>query len=221
MWKRIWERSQRPPDLTLVPGAASDPLAELAARAQSGDAGATRALLVAILPALLRVARQTLGRAHPEVNDVAQEAAFGVLAGLARFRGESTLLHFACRAGVLAAMNVRRRELSQARKARSWSEIESVRAAAQPAPSPEEALIEQRAVAAVRELLGRLPEAQAEVLGLHYVVGLTAPEIAALTGAPLETVRSRLRLGRQALRQRVAGDERASELAGVGDGQSR
>lgn len=216
----MWKRS-RPPDLTLLRPGPSDPLAELGAQARAGDAAATRALLLALMPALLRVARQVLGRQHPEVNDVAQEAAFGVLVGLPRFRGESTLLHFACRAGVLAAMNVRRRELSQARKTKSFSEMETVRRAAGGVHGPEEALIEQRAVGAVRELLGRLPEPQAEVLGLHYVVGLTAPEIASVTGAPLETVRSRLRLGRQALRQCIASDERVSELAGVRDGHAR
>ena len=46
------------------------------------------------------------------------------------------------------------------------------------------------------------------MLSLHHVVGLTLPEIASVTSAPLETVRSRLRLGRQAVRQRVLGDRK-------------
>jgi DNA-directed RNA polymerase specialized sigma24 family protein len=53
------------------------------------------------------------------------------------------------------------------------------------------------------------------------MVGLTALEIAKVTRVPLETVRSRLRLGRQALRQRVLGDEQLSELMGVSDGHPR
>lgn len=217
----MWKRSRPPSDLSVLRAEASDPLADVAAQVRAGSAAATRALLSAIMPALLRVARQVLGRDHPELNDVVQEAAFGVLSGLARFRGDSTVMHFACRAGVLSAMNVRRRELSQARKTRSLGDLEEARGAGAGALGPEDALIEQRAAAAVRELLGKLPEAQAEVLGLHHVVGLTAAEIAALTEAPLETVRSRLRLGRQALRQHLSNDEHVAELAGVRDGHAR
>jgi RNA polymerase sigma-70 factor (ECF subfamily) len=74
----------------------------------------------------------------------------------------------------------------------------------------------------VRLLLGSLPEAQAEVLGLHHVVGLTALEIARVTQTPVETVRSRLRLGRQALRQLVLKDAQLSEVMGVKeDGHAR
>jgi len=213
----MWTPRRPRPPLAREPGS-SDPLAELTRRARDGDARATHDLLVAIAPAVLRVARQVLGPTHPEVQDVAQEAACGVLRGLERFRGECTLLHFACRAAVLASMNVRRRDISQSRKARRLTELLGD---GDSAPSPERLLLEQRAASAVRELLGRLPEAQAEVLALHHVVGLTAAEIAAVMGAPIETVRSRLRLGRQALRQRVLGDEELAEAMGVSDGHAR
>jgi RNA polymerase sigma factor (sigma-70 family) len=196
----------------------SDPLAELARRARDGDQSAMHDVLVAIAPALLRVARQVLGREHPEVKDVAQEAGYGVLRGLAGFRGECTVMHFACRAAVLASMNVRRRDVSQNEKVKRLAELRSAEDAA---PSPERVLLEQRAANAVRELLGSLPEAQAEVLGLHHVVGLTALEIANITQAPVETVRSRLRLGRQALRQKVLDNEELSEGMGVSDGHAR
>jgi len=53
------------------------------------------------------------------------------------------------------------------------------------------------------------------------VVGLTMPEIAAVTGAPLETVRSRLRLGRNAVRMRVLEDRRLLEVVGGSDDHDR
>jgi len=216
----MWKPSRRRPlHLAREAEPSADPLAALAHRARQGDAAAAHDLLVAIAPSLLRVARQALGPAHPEVQDVAQEAAYGVLLGLARFRGECTLLHFACRVAVLASMNVRRRDRSQSEKVKHLVEQQS--SDADSVPSPEHVLLEQRAADAVRELLGTLPEAQAEVLGLHHMVGLTALEIAKVTQAPVETVRSRLRLGRQALRQRVLGDEQLSELMGVSDGHPR
>ena len=215
----MWKPPPRPRlELARERESSPDPLAKLARRARDGDQSAMHALLVAIAPALLRVARQVLGREHPEVQDVAQEAGYGVLRGLAGFRGECTLMHFACRAAVLASMNVRRRDLSQNEKVKRLAELRCVE---DDAPSPERVLLEQRAANAVRELLGSLPEAQAEVLGLHHVVGLTALEIANITRAPLETVRSRLRLGRQALRQKVLENEELSEGMGVSDGHAR
>jgi RNA polymerase sigma-70 factor, ECF subfamily len=213
----MWTPRRRRMPLDREPGS-GDPLAELTRRARAGETRAIHELLVAIAPAVLRVARQVLGPAHPEVQDVAQEAACGVLRGLERFRGECTLMHFACRTAVLASMNVRRRDVSQSRKARGLSELLGEGASS---PSPERLLLGQRAAAALRELLGLLPEAQAEVLALHHVVGLTAAEIASATSTPVETVRSRLRLGRQALRQRVLGDEELAEVMGVSDGHAR
>jgi RNA polymerase sigma factor (sigma-70 family) len=192
----------------------TDPLSSLARQAATGDHAAANALLTKITPALLRVARQILGPQHPEVNDVTQEAACGLLLALPRFRGECTVVHFACRVAMLVAMNVRRREQSHHRKTETLSELSDVYPVAALPPTPEDRLLGERAAGAIRLLLGSLPEAQAEVLGLHHVVGLTMPEIAAVTGAPLETVRSRLRLGRQAVRQRVLGDQSLLEVIG-------
>jgi RNA polymerase sigma-70 factor (ECF subfamily) len=163
---------------------------------------------------LLRVARQILGPQHPEIADVTQEAACGLLLALPRFRGECTLVHFACRVAVLVSMNVRRRDASQMRKSESLSEFQELFPANNVPPTPEDRLLGERTAEAIRQLLGSLPEAQAEVLSLHHVVGLTLPEIANVTSAPLETVRSRLRLGRHAMRQRVLGDRKLLEVVG-------
>jgi RNA polymerase sigma-70 factor (ECF subfamily) len=200
---------------------AIDPLAELVRAVQAGDRRATNQLLRAITPALLRVARQILGAEHPELRDVVQEAAFGVLTALPRFRGECSVLHFSCRVAVLAGMNVRRRELSHASKAHRLAQMASVLPDWGDADTPERALASERCVSAVRELLGTLPEAQAEVLGLHYAVGLTVDEIAATTAAPVETVRSRLKLGRRALRGRVLRDRRLADLVDAKHGNAR
>jgi RNA polymerase sigma-70 factor (ECF subfamily) len=201
--------------------AVPDPLAELARQAAAGDHAAANALLIKLTPALLRVARQILGPQHPELSDVTQEAACGLLLALPRFRGECTLVHFACRVAMLVSMNVRRREISHHRKTETLSELQQVYLPSALPPTPEDRLLGERAAEAIRQLLGSLPEAQAEVLGLHHVVGLTMPEIAAVTRAPLETVRSRLRLGRHAVRQRVLGDQRLLEVIGEGNEHDR
>jgi RNA polymerase sigma-70 factor (ECF subfamily) len=57
--------------------------------------------------------------------------------------------------------------------------------------------------AAVREALATLPEAQREAIELAYFGGLTQQEIAARTGAPLGTVKGRMRLALLALRRHL------------------
>jgi RNA polymerase sigma-70 factor, ECF subfamily len=214
----MWTRRPRP-TLELARGANVDPLGDLAARARTGERAAIHALLVAIGPSVLRVARQVLGPGHPEVQDVAQEAAWGVLRGLDGFRGDCTVQHFACRVAVLASMNVRRRERSQRLKAEHLNEL--WQAEGVEAPSPERLALDQRAANALRELLDTLPASQGDVLCLHHMVGLTALEIAMLDGTPVETVRSRLRLGRKALLMRVLGNEQLLDTLGVSDGNAR
>ncbi|MEO6350010.1 MAG: sigma-70 family RNA polymerase sigma factor [Candidatus Limnocylindrales bacterium] len=61
----------------------------------------------------------------------------------------------------------------------------------------------QRAVdgAAVRYAMSGLPELQREAIELAYFQGLTQVEISSRTGAPLGTVKSRVRLGLQQLRR--------------------
>ena len=54
--------------------------------------------------------------------------------------------------------------------------------------------------AALRHAFESLPAAQRAVVGLHLYLGYSISETADMVGAPLETVRSRLRLAREQLR---------------------
>jgi len=58
----------------------------------------------------------------------------------------------------------------------------------------------------VRGVIGLLPTAQREAIELAYFEGLTQAEIAERTGAPLGTVKSRVRLGLQQMRRALEGD---------------
>lgn len=203
--------AEHPTGSGAVAEAGTDALAEVARAAAQGSAVATRTLLVSVGPHLLRVVRRVMGRNSADVEDVVQESASAILDALPRFRGESTVLHFVCRVALLTAMNARRRELTRKRlslrdDSRQMEEFSS------PLPGPETSLVARASASLVRELLDSLPLEQAEALALHCVLGYTVAEIADTARVPQETVRSRLRLAKRALRERAFEDDRLSSL---------
>jgi RNA polymerase sigma-70 factor (ECF subfamily) len=184
-----------------------DPLAEVARHAHYGDAEAQRRLFVAVAPALLPPLRMVLGPHHPDLEDVLQESLLALLRGLARFRGESSVLHFARRVATKRALDVRRRERATGRK------LEHVRQIHCPGPpTPREAVIADRRRRHLRDLLAELPEAQSEALAMRAVLGHSIDEIAEALDVPINTVRSRLRLAKAALRERIETDPSLGEL---------
>ena len=55
----------------------------------------------------------------------------------------------------------------------------------------------------LRSLLEDIPEEQAEALAMRAVLGWSIEEIAVACGAPINTIRSRLRLAKEALRRKI------------------
>jgi RNA polymerase sigma factor (sigma-70 family) len=190
-------------------------LTALARRVVAGDGKATRALLGAVGPAMLRAIRKVLARSAQEVEDVAQESMEAFVAALPSFRGECAVLHFARRVAVLTALANRRRldlRAQWAAEAPDGSEPEGIAAG----PSPAEALALRGRRDTLGALLDDLPANQAEVLVLHAALGFTIDEIAGAAGRPAETIRSRLRLAKQALRERIQASPELSEILEVG-----
>jgi RNA polymerase sigma-70 factor (ECF subfamily) len=60
---------------------------------------------------------------------------------------------------------------------------------------------------ALRIAYDRLPAPQRAVVALHLHAGYSVAETAAIVGVPIETVRSRLRLARERLREQLREDE--------------
>jgi RNA polymerase sigma-70 factor (ECF subfamily) len=189
----------------------SDPLRGIAAAAARGDRAAQRTLLIETGSALLRTVRAVLGSGSPEIEDVLQEAMTAVHLALPGFRGECTTMHFVCRIAVQTAMNARRRGRTRARHLATTDDAELAELSRDDV-SPAELVAAARRRSALRRLLGELPEAQAEVLALHTVLGYTVEETGRVTGVPVNTVRSRLRAALSALRIAVQTDGARLEL---------
>jgi RNA polymerase sigma factor, sigma-70 family len=187
-----------------------DALLELARLAGARDRHATQRLVQEVGPAMLRAVRKVLGHAFTDGEDVLQEAVEGLLLALASFRGECTVLHFACRVAVLTALASRRRASFRAQWA--LDAPDAAAASTSPEPSPVEGLSATRRRETLGMLLDELPPAQAEVLVFHCALGFTVEEVASAVGRPAETVRSRLRLAKQALREKI---EASTELAEI------
>ena len=173
----------------------ADALLGLARQVVAGDRKATRALLTAVGPAMLRAIRKVLARSTPDVEDVVQEAMEALIAALPGFRGECLDLRA------------------------QWSGDVSepaAREAVAAGPSPADAVVLRGRREALGALLDELPANQAEVLVLHAALGFTIDEIAGAVGRPPETIRSRLRLAKQVLRDRISASPELSEILEVG-----
>lgn len=184
-----------------------DPLADLAREAVR-DRRALGQLLLRLGPSVLRVARGVLGASHADLDDAVQESLVEIANSIASFRGECTVAHFACRIAARRCVRWRRRAGLRSERERRVIELEPEPALAHAAP--------ERRRAALRALLDSVPEEQAEALVLRFVAGLSLAEVAEASGAPLNTVRSRLRLAKENLQKRIADDPRLAELLEVG-----
>lgn len=190
---------------------APDLLAPLAVSAAEGDVVAARKLLEALAPRMLGVARGILGPSDPDVDDAAQEALVAVLRALPGFRGECTVLHYATRIAVRCCMVIRRR----GRREREVTEQAAESSADEVVAQAGEPVVAARRRDEIRELLSTLPEPQAETLALRVVMGLSMHEVAVATSVPLNTVRSRLRLAKEALRKRIEANPALLEILEV------
>jgi RNA polymerase sigma-70 factor (ECF subfamily) len=191
------------------PAPAVDDLAPLLQRCQLGERDAVRTLVVTVGPSMLQMVRRVLGSKDPEVEDVFQEATIGLVKALPAFRVECSTRHFACRIATLTALKARNRR----RFHHEWSSTDDCDdgRAVQAVDEQDWALVAHRRDV-LRRLLDEIPEAQAEAMVLHVVAGFTVEELAAATRAPVETARSRLRLAKAALRERIALDPSLSGL---------
>jgi RNA polymerase sigma factor (sigma-70 family) len=190
-------------------------LDELVARALHRDRHAIAALLQRLAPRVLAAVRSVLGRDASDVEDVAQESLVAFVGALSSFRGDCNIASFACGIAIRTALRSRRKWL------RRWR-IDTDRDARghvsdAEAGNLDDELLRARRLASLRSLLGALPEPQAQAFAMRCLLGDSLPEIAAATGTGINTIRSRIRLAKAALAQRMQADPTLSELFEVQD----
>lgn len=94
-------------------------------------------------------------------------------------------------------------DILRQRRRRPEVDIESVEVAAHEREDPEAVAAQDELSALVKRELGRLPEAQREILILREFLDLSYAEIARVLGVPTGTVMSRLHRARSALADRL------------------
>lgn len=194
-----------------VPGSQATPMA-LARAAAQGDSAATGHLLRVLAPRLGRVVRAVLGGGHPDLDDAIQQSLIGLVQALPAFRGDCEPLGYATIIAVRTAVATRKRSRTDQSRREDGIEADLMEGH-QPSPGEEAAATHRKEL--LRELLDDLPSEQAEALAMRVVLGWSIKEIATHSGAPLNTVRSRLRLAKEALKNRIEEDPGLVEALGM------
>lgn len=186
---------------------------DLARRAAAGDLAATQQLLAQLTPTVARVVSGMVGSQNADFDDVVQQSLIALLRALPSFRGECHPAGFASRIAFRVALRVRKRRHAEQTRLERLAELSS------PARAPADPLDLQhpsRRQRLLRELLERLPEEQAEALAMRVILGFSLEEVAQATGARVNTVRSRVRLAKEALRRRIEARSDLRDELGVG-----
>ncbi|MFT3923899.1 MAG: RNA polymerase sigma factor [Myxococcales bacterium] len=171
------------------------------ARAVAGDRAALEQLLMEHLPRIRNLVRYLL-RGDSEIDDVSQQAMIEIMRSLPGYSGEGSFKAWLDRITVRAAFHhIRRRKLER-KHGDIGPELLLVTGEGE---APDNYSLRREAV----RWLDDLPDEQRYAVVLHHILGFSAPELAQELNLPLETVRSRLRLGMDKLRQRLPGQAKS------------
>ncbi len=201
--------------LRLVAAAADDAEAtgtaardDLVQRCQAGDTLAFRELFRGHREDVARLVKRMLGPTD-ELEDVVQEVFCQVYRSLRDFRGQARFSTWLYRVTVNVVLMHRRAARSRPVLVTGTDGLSL------PAADvlPDEQAARRSCVAAFRRLLDRLSEKKRTVFILHELEGLPPSEVAAIVGAPVLTVRTRLFYARRELAALLEAEPELSSLA--------
>jgi RNA polymerase sigma-70 factor (ECF subfamily) len=163
------------------------PEGEWLALCRAGDVAAWRELYERQMPLVYRLACR-MGVPESDFGDLCQEVFVRVYKGLRTFREEAQFSTWIYRIVV--------REITRASRSRAVRNAFRALLGRQPPPLMPEPLARAEANWEMQRILARMKPKQRHVFVLFELEELPLEHIAATLGCPLETVRSRLRLGR-------------------------
>ncbi|MGE0044662.1 MAG: RNA polymerase sigma factor [Hyphomonadaceae bacterium] len=171
----------------------------LVLHAQAGERAAFEQLAARWTPRLIRHAARLLG-ATDEARDAVQDAWAGIARGLRTLDDPARFPAWAYAIATRKCADAIRAKAKGRRIAQSAAHDAALNGASiAPASEAEAGLDLSRAIA-------RLPADQRLVVSLHYGEDLPLDEIAAITGAPEGTIKSRLHAARQTLKRIMEGE---------------
>jgi RNA polymerase sigma-70 factor (ECF subfamily) len=145
---------------------------------------------------VFRLAVSILGQEYaPEAEDVTQEVMLRVHRSLRSFRGEAKFGSWMYRIAFNQALNVKAR----ARYRSPHVSDQALAATPSQDRGPHDQLQDRRRQQAVHACVDELPEVYQSALRLHYWLGASVSEIAAMLDAPENTVKSYLHRARRLL----------------------
>ena len=197
--------------------------ADLVALLRAGDDEAISQLVERWSPTMFRLARSFVDSPQ-SAEDVVQEAWLGMLSGLARFEGRSSLrtwtftilVNRARTRGAREARTVPQPPLATrdepgaydwfpgpgGEAARTWSSID---VASRWDTAPESAVLSRETLRQLDRAMSALPSRQGQVVAMRDVVGMCAEEVCAALGISAANQRVLLHRARTALRAALAG----------------
>jgi RNA polymerase sigma-70 factor (ECF subfamily) len=197
--------------------------ADLVALLRAGDDEAISQLVERWSPTMFRLARSFVDSPQ-SAEDVVQEAWLGMLSGLARFEGRSSLrtwtftilVNRARTRGAREARTVPQPPLATrgepgaydwfpcpgGEAARTWSSID---VASRWDTAPESAVLSRETLRQLDRAVSALPSRQGQVVAMRDVVGMSAEEVCAALGISAANQRVLLHRARTALRAALAG----------------
>jgi RNA polymerase sigma-70 factor (ECF subfamily) len=178
------------------PASKADPayLDALAREAMGQDPEAVRRFVLAIAPMVRRTCRAVMGPGHSDLEDAVQDCFIDATRGLRSYRFQGMLRGYVTKIAVRRALASRRRSVARARHLQLLADLHDE----SPLVDPNAQELERTEV--MRDLIRRLRPIQAETLIMRVVLGFSMEEIALATEVSVNTVKTRLRLGKKTLR---------------------
>lgn len=171
---------------------------ELCEAASSGDRSALDTLAKRIAPRVKRLAR-ALAAGRPAWEDAAQQSLLEILASTHTFDGRSSFERWADRITARTTLRLLSRERSVALTRDPEQEVDEL---AHEAPAGHDVAND------VQRFLGKLSLERRVAIVLHHVAGYSVEEVAAISGVPVDTAKSRLLTARRELRAMMRRESR-------------